>query len=58
MEPKKKKNTSKDESSTEDIEKERQELEVPDEDLDMLREKNDSVGDSQYDDDNSFGDDR
>lgn len=32
--------------------------EVPSEDVDMIREKNNPFADNQYNDDNSYGDDR
>jgi hypothetical protein len=31
---------------------------IPSEDVDMIREKNNPYADNQYNDDNSFGDDR
>jgi len=57
MEPKEKKNKKPCKENI-DIEMERKEENISSEDIDMLRERDNHMTYSQYDDDNSFGDDR
>jgi NACalpha-BTF3-like transcription factor len=54
MKPEEKKKTKTDEDEDVKLEKE----DIPEEDIDMIREKNDRSISSAYESDNSFGDDR